>query len=78
MWTPTEEPSRDGFTTTGSGNGRFPSAASASAAVWKTTYFGVGIPCWMKTCLVATLSIPTEEALTPEPVYGMPMYSSRP
>jgi hypothetical protein len=41
-------------------------------------YFGVGTPSAIQTRLVITLSMEIAEAITPEPVYGMPSSSSAP
>jgi hypothetical protein len=41
-------------------------------------YFGVGRPSAIQIRLVITLSMDTLEAITPEPVYGMPNSSNAP
>ncbi len=68
MCTPTLEPSREGFTTTGKGKGSDSIPASAPSAPLKARYAGVGMPWATKTCLAKTFSMPTDEASTPEPV----------
>ena len=65
-----------------SGRPRSPGTAATRAASCSSgarrTYFGVGSPSATHTRLVITLSIAMLEAITPEPVYGMPSSSSAP
>ena len=70
------EPSRAGLTIIGA-----PSAAKAlraAAALSTSNQPGVGRPSARQMRLVITLSMAMLEAITPEPVYGMPSNSSAP
>ena len=78
--TPMEEPSRGGLTISGRPNtsGTLRTCAASSWSAARRTYLGVGSPSACQMRLVMTLSMATLEAITPEPVYGIPSSSSAP
>ncbi len=77
-WTPTLDPSPDGFTTHGRPNGSSATVIPVARSGGNTTYSMTGIASVRKSTFATTLSMPTAEASTPEPVYGMAIASRRP